>query len=336
MNRRSFVQNATLLGLSTALPLNGQAMSQASSIVKPTGVPKKATIGLITPGSALSRSAFERTLKSLTDLGHQVKYTPNIRVRSDFLSGTDQQRVADIHQMFSDPEVEAIYCARGGYGCSRLLDSINYDIIRANPKVFLGYSDITALHLAFYAKTGMVCFHGPVGASEWNDFSADYVVDQTSKGRKVKIKAEEPLVITQGDASGKLVGGNLSLLCSLIGTPYDVDYSGHILFMEDVGESTYRIDRMLTQLRSSGKLDKVAGIALGYFTDCDTSPDSPYYEYSMGLNEVFKDRLGDLGIPVMGGLPFGHEPHNATLPIGIEATLDTAKGELKTNESAIQ
>ena len=337
MDRRSFIVQSSLVGLSTTLPVASFATHKANTqtAVKPAALPKGGTIGIITPGSALSRSAFEKTLANLEEQGFKIKYTPNVRVRTDFLSGTDEQRVEDIHQMFADDSIDAVFCARGGYGSTRLLDLINYDIIRNNPKPFLGYSDITALHSAFYKHTGLVCFHGPVGASEWNDFSADYVTDVMIKGKKVKISAEEPVAIHEGSATGKLIGGNLSLLSSMVGTPHDPDYSGHILFIEEVGESTYRVDRMLTQLLSAGKLKNVAGIALGYFTDCDTNPDSPYYEYSVGLREVFVDRLGDLGVPVVFGFPFGHEPHNATLPIGVEAALDAEKGQIKLLESAV-
>lgn len=335
MDRRSFVFKSSIIGLAaSSLPLI--AKSEASgSIIKPAPLKKNATIGLITPGSALSRSAFENTLINLQALGYKVKYSSNVKVRSGFLSGTDQQRIEDIHAMFSDKEVEGIFCARGGYGCGRLLDDIDYSIIQENPKPFIGYSDITALHCAFYKKTGLVTFHGPVGASEWNDFSIDYVDDLLSKGKKVKIKCENPIVIRSGIATGKLIGGNLTLLTSLIGTEHDPDYTDHILFIEEVGEATYRIDRMLTQMRAAGKFNQVKGIALGYFTDCDLSADDPGYEYSIGLQEVFKDRLGDLGVPVVFGFPFGHEPHNATLPIGIDAELDAEKGVIKMLDTAV-
>jgi muramoyltetrapeptide carboxypeptidase len=337
MDRRTFIIQSSLAGLSTTIPASkiNTKNNELQPAIYPKPLRKGGTIGLVTPGSALSRSAFEKSITSLSELGFQVKYTSNLRVRADFLSGTDQQRVDDLHQMFEDDEVDAVFCARGGYGATRLLDLIDYDIIRNNPKPFLGYSDITALHAAFYKHTGLVCFHGPVGASEWNDFSADYVTDILTKGKKVKIRAENPTIISSGKASGKLIGGNLSLLTALIGTPHDVDYSDHLLFIEEVGESTYRVDRMLTQLLSSGKLKNVAGIALGYFTDCDADPSSPYYEYSIGLKEVLADRLGGLGVPVVYGFPIGHEPHNATLPIGVNAQIDAERGVIKLLESAV-
>ncbi|MDH5610514.1 MAG: LD-carboxypeptidase, partial [Cyclobacteriaceae bacterium] len=303
---------------------------------KPAAIPRNnARVGLITPAGALTRSAFEKTVNNLEQLGMSVSYSSNLRVRADFLSGTDQQRIDDIHSFFSNDQIDAILCARGGYGTTRLLDSINYDIIRANPKPFIGYSDITALLSAFYKHAGLVCFHGPVGASEFNDFTITSFQDTLVAGEKTKLESEYPFVIQDGVAEGRLFGGNLSLLTSLLGTPHDVDYAGHILCVEEIGESPYRIDRMLTQLLSAGKLQRAAGIALGYFTNCDTKPDDPHYEYSIGLMEIFHDRLSGLGIPVVFGFPFGHEKRNATFPIGINAILDASKGKIKLLESAV-
>ncbi|MFY0688356.1 MAG: LD-carboxypeptidase [Cyclobacteriaceae bacterium] len=330
MDRRHFLKAGALVGVTPAF-----SFPQQQRVVKPARLPKNPTVGLIAPASALTRSAFEKTISNMEMLGFAVKYSDNLRNRSGFLSGTDQQRIEDLHEMFADPQVDAVMCARGGYGTTRLLDEIDFEVIRNNPKPFIGYSDITALFSAFYKHCGLVGFHGPVGASSLNDFSADYLFDVLEKGKKVKIKAEEPEIITSGTAEGKLIGGNLSLLTSLIGTNHDVNYKDHIVFIEEVGESTYRVDRMLTQMVSAGKFEGAKGIALGYFTDCDTSPDDPYYEFSIGLSEVFKDRLGDLGIPVVTGFPFGHEPHNATLPIGIEALLDADKGMIKLLETAV-
>jgi muramoyltetrapeptide carboxypeptidase len=336
MNRRSFVKRTSLIGAAATIPSVAYSQNDVPDLQRiiPKGIGKDATIGLITPGSSLTRSAFEKTLDNLSSIGYKIKYSPNVKVKSGFLAGTDQQRIEDIHSMFEDENVAAIFCARGGYGCGRLLDNINYDIIKKNHKPFLGYSDITALHLAFYKHAGLVTFHGPVGASEWNDFTRDSAMDILSKGKKVEISAEEVEIIHPGTAEGPLLGGNLTLMTSLIGTPHDPDFAGHILFLEEIGESTYRIDRMLTQMLSAGKLDKVVGIALGYFTDCDLKPEQTGYEQSIGLLEVFKDRLGLLNVPIAYGFPFGHEDRNATLPVGINARLNANKGSLKLLERA--
>ena len=331
MNRRKFIASTTLLGMGSAV----MAFPAENQIIKPAALKKGGTVGLVTPASSLTRSAFEKTLTNIEALGFNVKYSDNLRVTRGFLSGTDAQRLIDLHEMFEDGEVDAIICARGGYGSARLLPHLNTNLIRSNPKPLVGYSDITALHQFIYAQTGLVTFHGPVGASDYNDFTKDYFEDVVMKGKKVKIRAEEPEVIVPGEAEGRLIGGNLSLLASLVGTPYQTAYEGHILCIEEIGESTYRVDRMLTQMVQSGVLKGVRGIALGYFTNCDARPGDRGYEQSISLMEVFRDQFGQLGVPVLAGLPFGHEEHNATFPVGVNAKIDTGKGTLKVLESAV-
>ncbi|MDW3196938.1 MAG: LD-carboxypeptidase [Cytophagales bacterium] len=332
MNRRKFIASTSLLGIGSAV----MAFPQENQLIKPPALKKGGTVGLVTPASSLTRSAFEKTLANIETLGFKVKYSDNLRVTRGFLSGTDAQRLTDLHEMFENGEVDAIICARGGYGSARLLPNLQADLIKRNAKPLVGYSDITALHQFIYAKTGLVTFHGPVGASDYNDFTRDYMEDLVMKGKKIKIQADEPQVIVPGEAEGQLVGGNLSLLASLVGTPYQMTYEGHILFIEEIGESTYRVDRMLTQLVQSGALKGVKGIALGYFTNCDAKPGDRGYEQSISLMEVFKDQFEDLGVPVLAGLPFGHEEHNATLPVGVRAKLDTSKGSIKTLEAAVK
>ncbi len=310
-------------------------MEEKPPRIVPGALPKDATLGLVAPASAVSRSAFESALENISALGFQVKYSDNLRVRRGFLSGTDQQRVKDLHDMYLDSDVHGIMCVRGGYGSGRLLPQLDYELIRSNAKPLIGYSDITALHQAIYHKSGVVGYHGPVGASEYNDFTLDYFQDVVMKGKTTKIRSEEAKVIFEGTSEGLLAGGNLSLLASLVGTPYAMDYAGHILFIEEVGESPYRIDRMLTQLKQSGALNGVAGIALGYFTNCDQEPGDPGYEISIGLEEVFREQFADLNVPVVMGLPFGHESHNVTLPIGINAELSSKKKGIKLLERPV-
>ena len=307
----------------------------STEVVKPKALKPGASIGVIAPSGALKRSGYEKLVENFQLLGYQIIHTDNLRVQNGFLAGTDTQKIEDLHHMYENPEVSAILCARGGYGATRLLEKIDYSLISAHCKPLIGYSDITALHLAIYKKCGIVGFHGPVGISTFNPFSIQHFNSVIQKGKKIKIGIDDPLVIKEGVATGKLIGGNLSLLISMIGTAHESDWSDHIVFIEEVGESTYRIDRMLTQLLAAQKFRGIKGIALGHFTRCDAQPGDPYYEFSTSLKEVFKDRLGDLGIPVMGGFPFGHEENNATLPIGVRATMDTEKGVLKLLESAV-
>ena len=332
MDRRKFIASTSLFSLAGSL----YALPQDRALVKPPALKKGGTVGLVTPASALTRSAFEKTLANIEALGFEVKYSDNLRVSRGFLSGTDEQRLQDIHTMFADDAVDAIICARGGYGSARLLPELKLDMIRENPKPFIGYSDITAMHQYIYAQAGLVTFHGPVGASTFNDFTRDYLEDLVVKGKKVKIQAEEGKVITAGVSEGRLIGGNLSLLSSLVGTPYQAAYRDHILCIEEIGESTYRVDRMLTQIVQSGLLEGVKGIALGYFTNCDAKPDDPGYERSISLMEVFHHQFGKLGVPVVAGLPFGHEEHNATFPVGTMARLDADKRQIKTLEAAVR
>ncbi len=332
MKRRGFIQKSSLAALAIGSLATGTPQKET---IKPNRLRKGSKVGVVTPASAVSRSAFEKTLENLAQIGFEVVYSDNVRVRRGFLSGTDKQRVQDLHQMFTDSSVEGIICARGGYGSARLLPQLDFDLISQNPKALIGYSDITALHQAIYANTGLVTFHGPVGASTFNDFTRDYFEDVLFKGKKLKIKPDEVEVIVPGIAEGKLIGGNLSLLASLIGTPFQTPFANHILFIEEIGESVYRIDRMLTQIKQSGVLQGISGIVLGYFTDCDISPDESGYENSIGLREVFYDQFKDLNVPVVSGFPFGHEEHNITLPVGISASLDSSKGKLSLLESGV-
>lgn len=358
MDRRQFLKGgalATTVGI--LLPSVGKAEAGKGAgnaagewptrVIKPKKLKKGDTIGLITPSSAISRQSFESTLDNMDKLGFKVKYSDNMRVRKGFLAGTDQQRLDDLHAMFDDASVNGIFCARGGYGSARLLPSINYPLIAANPKAFIGYSDITALHFGIFAKTGLVTFHGPVGASEFTDFTSQHFektvlmgvpnleIKQANDDREKTEDHYQLETITDGVAKGRLVGGNLSLVTSLIGTPFDLDFTGKLVFIEEVGESPYRIDRMFTQLLLAGKLQNAAGIVLGVFSDCDTKETDPDFGDTTSLREVIADRLGRLNIPVLYGLSFGHISNIATLPMGIQASLDTYTQTLTLLEEAV-
>lgn len=350
MDRRKFIA-ASSLTLGTVLvpkyaPASTASFKKTQSI-KPNKLSKGDVIGLIAPGSGIGRFAFEQAIATLERLGFKPYYTENIRVNKSFLGGTDQQRLDDLHHMFGNNDVKGIMCVRGGYGSNRLLSLINYELIRSNPKVFIGYSDITALLYGIYSQTGLVCFHGPVGISSFKEFASDIFIKEIVKAKN-QIAIGRPkawdenedstykeLKINSGVARGKLVGGNLSVLVSLIGTPYDVDFSNKIVFLEEIGEPPYKIDRMLTHLLQSGKLEKAKGVALGIFKNCDYQPSDEEYDTSFSLQEVLFDRLSDLDKPIMYGLPFGHIKENATIPFGIEAELDVNKGSLTIMEPTV-
>ncbi|MEP1788870.1 LD-carboxypeptidase, partial [Reichenbachiella sp.] len=250
MDRRSFVKKSAVVSATTMLTMNaaGAHNTAEADIIKPKALRKGDTIGLITPGSAVSRQAFEKAVNNLESMGFKVRFTENMSVRKGFLAGTDKQRLEDLHEMFEDETINGIVCARGGYGSGRLLPDINYDLIKSNPKVLVGYSDITALLYGIHKKTGLVCFHGPVGASEYSEFTTkgfEQVLVKGRAGMKFEVPkdwrekedlAYQTLPLVGGQAEGALVGGNLSLMCSLMGTPYDIDFTDKIVFIEDVVE----------------------------------------------------------------------------------------------------
>jgi muramoyltetrapeptide carboxypeptidase len=242
--------------------------------------------------------------------------------------------------MFSDPEVRGVFCIRGGYGSAQMLDWIDYSLIRNNPKVFLGYSDITALHVAIGQKTGLITFHGPVSLSHLTDWSQQHLraalFTGEPAGAVTNLPESNPLrashtlrTVRGGRATGALAGGNLTLLSTTLGTPYAVETAGRILLMEDIGEDIYRIDRMFTQLRLAGKLQAAAGIVVGECKDCPP----PGHDSAYSLGEVIDYLLGDLGIPVLYGLSFGHTVDQVTLPLGARATLDADRQTLTISES---
>jgi muramoyltetrapeptide carboxypeptidase len=270
----------------------------------------------------------------------------HVRRRTGYLGGSIEERVADLHDMFRDPGVDAVFAIRGGYGSAQLLDRIDYDLIRRNPKVFLGYSDITALHLAIHKRTGLVTFHGPVTLSRFSEytqkhfrqalFQTDPIGAVTNPPDSNELRPVHMLrTIRPGSARGPLIGGNLTLISTTMGTPYEIETRGRILFLEDVGEQPYSIDRMLTQLRLAGKLEQAVGIIFGECSDCRPREFQPSFESTLSLGEVLDNILGDLKIPVLSGLTIGHTDDQLTLPLGVAATLNADKGELVIEEAGV-
>lgn len=348
MNRRTFHRYLSLAALSAGLAACRSARpapgGEEISRIKPPRLKRGDTVGLITPGSYIDDEGLEKAVQNLESLGLRVALGKNIRAYRGYLAGTDEERLRDLHSAFSDRRLAGVWCARGGYGVSRLLPQIDYRLIRQNPKVLIGYSDITALLQAVWSRTGLVCFHGPVGASEMTDYTRMQVTAQIMEGRApwtiAKLNYEDerkdqpayqPEMIRPGRARGRLMGGNLSLLAAMTGTPFTLPAKDRLIFIEDVGEKPYRIDRMLTQLRQAGALDGAAGIVLGIFADCEADPE----DHSLRLIETLRDRLGDLPCPVYYGLPFGHIDDQCTLPLGIEAEFDADRGTLAILEAGV-
>jgi muramoyltetrapeptide carboxypeptidase len=324
------------------------ALAQSRPLMKPRALRQGDTVGLVTPATYVAdpdRIALaERTLKYF---GLRARFGRNVRRRSGYLGGSVAERLADLHELFADPEVKGVFCIRGGYGSGQLVDKLDFGLIRRNPKVFLGYSDITSLHLAIHRETGLITFHGPVVVSAFTEYTQKHfraaLFGTEPIGRVTNPPDTNPLrpghilrTVRPGRARGRLSGGNLSLISSLMGTPWEIDTRGRILFIEDVGEQPYSIDRMLTQLRLAGKLDAAAGIVFGECSDCRPRDFQPSFESSFSLGEVVDAILGGLKIPVLYGLTIGHTDDQLTLPIGVEATLDADKGELVIEESGVQ
>lgn len=303
-------------------------------------------VGLVAPASPPTHpETVKQYLESLEKMGFKPRLAPNARKRLGFLAGTDKERTEDLMTMFADAKVRAVFCLRGGYGSARLLPLLDYQLIRKHPKIFIGFSDITSLMCGLLTQAGLVSFHGPtLNTNLTSDNPSPFTLDsllrtlmETSPPGSI-CGGEKPRgisVLKAGVATGRLVGGNLSVLCTTLGTPFQPAFKGRILFFEDVDEQPYRFDRMLTQLLNAGLLQQVAGVAVGVNSRC-TDPDAAKSEeYRQTLADVLKDRLVPLGVPVVAGLPFGHVRRNATLPVGALATLDADRGDLIVTEAAV-
>jgi muramoyltetrapeptide carboxypeptidase len=270
----------------------------------------------------------------------------NVRRRAGYLGGSIEERIADLHEMFGARDIDGVFAIRGGYGSAQLLDGIDYDLIRRNPKVFLGYSDITALHVAIHQRTGLVTFHGPVTLSRFSEYTQKHfrkaLFETDPVGPVTNPPDSDPLrpahtlrTIRPGTARGRLTGGNLTLISTTMGTPYEIETKGRILFLEDVGEQPYSVDRMLTQLRLAGKLQQAEGIVFGECSGCRPREFQPSFESTFSLGEVLDHILGRLKIPVLTGLTIGHTADQLTLPLGAMATLNADKGELVIEEAGV-
>ncbi len=304
------------------------------------------TIGIVAPASPPSDpKSIDLFSAAIERLGFRTKLAPHLRQRRGFLAGTDRERAADLMGMFLAPRVKAILCARGGYGSARLLPLLDYQAIRSHPKILVGYSDITSLHLGLLKKANLVSFHGPMLNS---DFVHEHCPDFTIQGflRTLMRPAAAGSIcqgypgktvstLRRGCVSGPLLGGNICLLCAALATPYFPSFKNKILFFEDLHEAPYRFDRILTQLLNAGLLQQVAGVAIGINKTCKDPKARKPGEYRQSLEDVLRERLLPLKVPVVTGLPFGHVAWNATLPVGVRATLDGDRGDLVIEAAAV-
>lgn len=316
-------------------------------MMKPKALRKGDTVGFVTPSTYVSSpDEIATALRTAAYFGLKVKMGANVKKRAGYLGGTIAERAADVNAMFADPEVKAIFAIRGGYGSAQILPALDYQAIAKNPKIFQGYSDITAMHLAIHQKTGLVTFHGPVMLSGFTAYTIDHfrrALFETKPLGPVSNPAESNTLrpnhtlrtVRGGKARGPIVAGNLTLISTTMGTPYEIDTRGKIVCIEDVGEEPYSMDRMLTQLRLAGKLDAAAGIVFGECARCTPREYKPGFDSNFSLGEIVDDILGGLQVPVLTGLTFGHTADQLTLPLGCMAELDADKGTLTIEEAGV-
>lgn len=341
MNRRSFIQSSAVAG---ALP--SLAFTNGDSAIKPALLQKGDTIGFICPAApAFDSEVVKFGKEALEAMGFKVKMGDHIYDRYGYLAGKDEIRVADIHKMFADSSVKAIMPIHGGWGCARLLPFLDYELIRKNPKIFIGYSDITALLLGIYAKTGLTTFHGNVGSGTFNTFTTNYferclmqakpfeMVNPVDKDDNLVVSKDRTYTINPGVARGKLIGGNLTVLSHLIGSEFLPNFDGAILFLEDVNEEIYKVDRMLTHLKIAGLLKNIRGFVFGKCSDCNPSKGG---FGSLTFEDLWRDHIQPLGVPAFSGAMIGHISEKFTIPIGIQTEIDANKGTIKLLEAAVR
>lgn len=317
----------------------------SKTTIRPPRLLPGTRVALVAPaGPLLELDDQQRAVELCRALGWEPVLAPNAGAQHGYLAGTDAQRLGDLNAALSDESIGAIWCIRGGFGLTRILAGVNYAAARRHPKVVLGFSDVTALLLALHQQTGLITFHGPVARHDMTRFTRAHLEAVVASAAPAGPLSVPPppadvlvpvqhrvITLAGGNAEGPLVGGNLSLVQCLVGTPYLPSLDGAILFLEDVGEELYRIDRMLSHLRLAGQLERLAGVALGRFTEMSRRGS----DGATGLDRVFLDYFGPLGIPVVMGLPFGHVADQWTLPVGTRARLDGDEGRLEVMEGAV-
>ena len=301
--------------------------NQGKKSVRPPRLKPGDTIGIVAPAGPFDPEKFIKGKSVLESMGFQTFFDDDIFQKHGFLAGTDIHRADQVNRLFAEPTVQAIFCARGGYGSMRILSLLDFETIQTHPKIFLGFSDISALLSVLYDRCGLVTFHGPVVTTLANATEKTLTALQTAltSPAALEITPENGTVIKQGVCSGLMAGGNLTTLCHLVGTSYAPNLKGKILLLEDVGEMPYRIDRMLTQMKLTGCFNEIAGLILGAFKECG---------HLNEIIDIFNNIFEDADIPILTGFDMGHGEHNLTIPMGLGATLDTDKKRLLFHEPA--
>lgn len=347
MHRRTFLAASAAPFL---VPLPGARppapVLQTPDVVRPARLRPGDLVGLVTPATATyQQEELDIARESLEGLGLRVEIGRHVRDRHGSLGGQDADRAADMNRFFADPAIKAVLPTRGGWGTARLLPLLDYDVIRRNPKVLMGFSDITALLNGIHARTGLITFHGPNAGGRWDGFSVDYVRrvlfgaeavafdnPKASSDRNVLTQVEHRIrVITPGQATGRLLGGNLTVLTAILGSPYVPDFDDAILFLEDVGEDWYRVDRMMTSLKLAGILGRIRGFIFGTCSEC--GPGEGFA--SLTPEEIFRDHIAPLGVPAWSGAMIGHGHPQWTLPVGVRVRIDSSTGTVTMLDAAV-
>lgn len=310
-------------------------------IIKPNRLRRGDTIGICAPASPpASDTKLDQGIIYLEQLGFRIELGKNVLRKNGYLAGTDKQRAADLNSLFTNPNVKAIFTVRGGYGSHRILPLLDYKLIKRNPKIFVGYSDITAIQLALLTKCGLITFSGPMVAVEMSENYSGKTEEQfwdclmsTKPPSSIKGKNGDPTNIKKNKAAtGRLLVGNLSLITALIGTPYFPSATNKILMLEDIEEKPYRIDRMLNQMKLAGIFKRLKGITLGDFHSCKPEKGKP----SLTLERIFKETFKDYSFPVIDTVPFGHIDGSLSFPIGVRIRLNGDKNSLKFLEAGVR
>lgn len=348
MDKRQFIKAGVLAA--ALLPLSHGSRTLAAPAgagrrLLPPALNPGDTVGLVSPSKATDEALdLQIAQEVMQALGFKVKTGQHLAARRGHLAGADADRAADLNAMFADREVKAIICLRGGSGAARLLPHLDYELIRRNPKVLLGFSDITALHNAIHAQTGLVTFHGPNGSGSWNGFNADQFrrlflkrelmqyQNVRSSGDELVQRQNRTVTITGGKARGELVGGNLTVLTALAGSAYLPSFDGKILFLEDVGEEPYRIDRMFSTLKLMGALDRISGLVFGECTDCKPGGGFGW----LTMDQIFEDHIKPLKIPAYRGAMIGHIRQQFIVPVGGLVEMDADAGSFRLLEGVFQ
>lgn len=303
------------------------------------------TIGVISPSSpSEKKSEIIRAKETLESWGYRVVLSKNLNKTKGLVAGTEEDRAEDFNEMFKRDDVDAVFVTQGGYGSAQIINHINYDMIEKNPKIFTGFSDITSLHMAIHKFAKVVTFHGP-GMSRFNDedltdYTKDYffkaIFDKNPIG-EIKLANSKKWIYTinEGKAEGSIIGGNLTLICATLGTPYEIDTRGKLLFLEDLDIEPWIFDHMLSHLRNAGKLRELAGIIIGECRNCVPFAHNPGYHVDTSLEDVLDYYIKPLSVPAIYGLPLGHTDDIATIPLGVEARLDADNKKLEILESGI-